>query len=164
MYRNLKKLIQDKYDHDKQMKRRFNQFLEKRVYLRAGHKKKILQKPKKKYKIPASVKEQAKLSKQLKRLGFRGGTKTGWDRATQLINNEYISEDTAVVMRNWFARHGPDAKNGGTSYPGYVKWIKNKKPTDKKAKNNSRGAVAWLLWGGTPAYKWIKKICPKPLH
>ena len=31
-------------------------------------------------------------------------------------------------MRTWFARHGPDASNGGTSYPGYCKWVNDGKP------------------------------------
>ena len=32
-------------------------------------------------------------------------------------------------MLTWFSRHGPDARNGGTSYPGYFKWLENGSPT-----------------------------------
>ena len=77
-----------------------------------------------------------------------------WQNSTAAFN-ETISVSDVAVMRAWFARHGPDAKNGGTSYPGYCKWIQDQKPTDKNY-NNYRGAVAWLIWGGDAAYKWIK--------
>ena len=61
-------------------------------------------------------------------------------------------------MRTWFARHGPDAKNGGTSYPGYLRWIEDGKPFTGKGKNKYRGAVSWLIWGGDAAYLWLKTI------
>ena len=57
-------------------------------------------------------------------------------------------------MRAWFARHGPDARNGGTSYPGYCQWLDDGMPMDKYTQN--RGAVAWLLWGGDATYNWLK--------
>ena len=58
-------------------------------------------------------------------------------------------------MRTWFVRHGPDAKNGGTSYPGYCKWLHDGMPLDKGC-SKYRGAVSWLIWEGDAAYKWIK--------
>ena len=66
-----------------------------------------------------------------------------------------LIEEVLAEMRTWFARHGPDAKNGGTSYPSYCKWIKNGRPMHNH-KKNYRGAVSWLLWGGNPAYLWLK--------
>lgn len=77
-------------------------------------------------------------------------------------------------MRNWFARHGPNARNGGTSYKGYVKDLDVVRPVvnavirgtktprqgarvlaEELPLGSSRGVVAWLLWGGDAAYKWI---------
>ena len=106
-------------------------------------------------KIPKNVKKDAELGLELLKLGFSGGTETGINRAKQLAFDETIPVEDLATMRAWFARHGPDAKNGGTSYPGYCKWIHDQKPTDKKF-SSYRGAVAWLIWGGDSAYKWIK--------
>jgi len=112
------------------------------------------------YKVPKSVKIEAQLGLKLHNLGFKGGTSTGWGRARQLINCEYVGISTIKTMKAWFARHGPSAKNGGTSYPGYKKWVKNGKPMNfsKDNKNDYRGAVSWLIWGGDPALKWVETI------
>ena len=107
------------------------------------------------YNVPESVKTDAEIGLRLHNNGFKGGTKTGWDRAKQLVSKKSVSIDTLYQMKIWFARHGPDAKNGGTSYPGYCKWLEDGHPTDI-GKNNYRGAVAWLIWGGDAAYKWLK--------
>lgn len=113
-----------------------------------------------KFKIPSDVKREAELGLLLKKNGFAGGTNTGWSRARQLKNCDAVGVATIITMRAWFARHGPRAKNGGTSYPGYLKWVKDGKPTlaTQKNKNKYRGAVAWLIWGGDPALKWIESI------
>jgi hypothetical protein len=105
--------------------------------------------------IPIDIKKEAKLGLKLIELGFNGGTQTGWDRGAQLANDDTIDLDSLADMRTWFARHGPDAKNGGTSYPGYCKWVDDNKPMDGN-KNEYRGAVSWLIWGGNPAYEWLK--------
>ena len=101
-------------------------------------------------KIPQQVKKEAQEGYLLHTNGFVGGTDTGYERDHQLINSKEISIQDLRVMRNWFARHRI------TSYPGYLKWVSDNKPeiVDRN-KNNYRGAVAWLLWGGTPAYEWI---------
>lgn len=105
------------------------------------------------YKIPQDVKKAAKLGLDMHKKGFQGGTKTGWDRARQLIKCQYVTKKTVQTMKAWFARHTH------TSYPGYKKWVQQGKPT--KLENNKskyRGAVAWLIWGGEPAKKWLKSI------
>tara|TARA_Y100000385_G_scaffold169072_1_gene175066 strand:- start:3033 stop:4274 length:1242 start_codon:yes stop_codon:yes gene_type:complete len=109
-------------------------------------------------KIPLNVKQEAKKGIILHEKGFAGGTKTGWDRGYQLSNDSDISVNDLADMRTWFARHGPDAKNGGTSYPGYCKWLADNKNLDDNQlnKNSYRGAVSWLIWGGNPAYVWLK--------
>lgn len=70
-----------------------------------------------------------------------GGTKTGLNRARQLMAGT-VDIKTIRTMRNWFARHYY------ASYPYYKKYIANG--------THVRAAVAWLIWGGNPAYEWIK--------
>ena len=124
--------------------------------------------------IPKAVKRTAQLAVALKKRGFAGGVGTGIGRARQLASCKRIPVADAHVMRNWFARHGPNASNGGTSYRGYVKDLDVVRPVvnavvrgtktpaqgasilaDELPKSSSRGLVAWLLWGGDAAYKWI---------
>jgi len=107
---------------------------------------------------PLAVRRDAKIGLRLHNAGFQGGTPTGWNRAKQLAESDKISLETLAAMRAWYARHGPDAANGGTSYPGYLKWLKNSAPMKPNGSNSSdyRGAVAWLIWGGDAAYEWLK--------
>ena len=107
-----------------------------------------------KHRVPDSVKKAAQIGLDMHKLGFKGGTTTGWNRARQLINCDTISTKTIKTMKAWFARHSY------TSQPGYRKWVKNGKPVipNKDNKNIYRGAVAWLIWGGDPAYDWVSKI------
>jgi hypothetical protein len=114
-----------------------------------------------KVKVPKNVAEQAELGLYLRKAGFVGGTNTGWNRALQLSTEEKIPIEELRKMKAWFARHGPDASNGGTSYPGYKKWILDGKPTklsEEMKARDYRGAVAWLLWGGNSAYNWVKDM------
>jgi hypothetical protein len=104
--------------------------------------------------IPLEVQRAAKEGLKLINMGFSGGTQTGWNRAKQLSGKK-IDLESLADMRTWFARHGPDASNGGTSYNGYRRWVDMGKPTNVN-KNSIRGAIAWLIWGGDPAYKWLK--------
>lgn len=106
--------------------------------------------------IPTAVKDQALLGLQMMELGFSGGTQTGWDRGKQLAYNGTIDIKSLADMRTWFARHGPDASGGGTSYPGYCKWVNNGMNLEQ-GYNQNRGAVSWLIWGGDAAYKWLKE-------
>ena len=109
--------------------------------------------------VPEDVQEQAKLGLTLIENGFKGSTQTGIDRGRQLSKDKKISIDTLYKMRTWFSRHGPDAKNGGTSFPGYCKWINDGSSDGSEKDTNKsiyRGAVSWLLWGGNAAYKWLK--------
>lgn len=111
------------------------------------------------HRIPENVKDAARLGIRLMEGGFEGGTNTGWNRAFQLANDETIPVRDLAVMRAWFARHGPDAANGGTSYRGYRLWISEGRPAIPKTSGQARryrGAVAWLIWGGDAAYLWLK--------
>ena len=108
------------------------------------------------HRIPNDVKEAARRGLALKAAGYAGGTPTGWGRAKQLIRNSHLDTGTLAVMRAWYARHGPDAKNGGTSYRGYRKWVDHGRPSNGAGRQTYRGAVAWLIWGGDAAYRWLK--------
>ena len=103
------------------------------------------------FSVPKDVQKEAEISLQLHHVGYEGGTATGFSRARQLIRGK-VDIVTLRTMRNWFARHIV------TSYPGYKKWVADGSPTKLvPGKTHSyRGAVAWELWGGTPAYKWIQ--------
>lgn len=98
--------------------------------------------------VPSDVAEAAAQSLKWRKEGRAGGTVTGWRRARQLTHQKCVSLKTLKIMRAWFARHGPDAKNGGTSYQGYKAY--------RRGGPISRGAVAWQLWGGDAAYRWLK--------
>lgn len=105
--------------------------------------------------IPKDVKEAAETGNVMINAGFEGGTQTGWNRGLQLANDKSIDSKSLADMRTWFARHGPDAKNGGTSYPGYCQWLADGSPMDHGF-SRYRGAVSWLIWGGDAAYLWLK--------
>lgn len=107
---------------------------------------------------PRAAQTAARLALALKREGYAGGTDTGFRRARQLARGSDVPERDLVTMRNWFARHGPAAANGGTSYPGWKKFRRTPRSERERAKSQFRGAVAWLLWGGDPAYRWIRSM------
>lgn len=99
-------------------------------------------------KVPVNVKKWAQYAFKLKKIGFKGATNTGWLRAKQLANKDYIPIQDFRYMRNWYARHRY------TSYPGYKQWIDNGKPKDNYWKNK-RSIMAWVTWGGNPGFKWV---------
>ena len=107
----------------------------------------------KSFSIPEDVKQEAKIGLTLHDVGYSGGTDTGYNRALQL-QKDYIDIDTLRVIRNWFARHFY------VSRAGYLKWIKDGRPTNyiPGRKNIYRGAIAWLIWGGDSAYKWVTSL------
>lgn len=100
------------------------------------------------FKVPAAVKNTAKKAFDLKDIGFKGATETGWKRAKQLVSKEYISIQDIRYMRNWFARHVY------TSYPGFNEWVKAGRPKDKEW-HKKRSIISWLTWGGDAGLKWI---------
>ena len=107
-----------------------------------------------KFKIGIRIKQKTRLALKLKRIGFVGMTQTGINRARQLAYDNEINIEDIIVMKNWFARHKY------TSKPGYDKWKKDGKPMSFSDRNKYRGAVAWMGWGGNPAFRFVnsKKI------
>jgi hypothetical protein len=98
--------------------------------------------------VPENVKRTALYSFKLKRLGFKGGVETGWKRAKQLATRDSIPIQDLKYMRAWFARHII------TSYPTYKKWRLAGRPKDSSW-HNKRGIIAWLIWSGDAAFKWV---------
>ncbi|NBU34179.1 hypothetical protein EB118_04850 [bacterium] len=98
--------------------------------------------------VPDRVKKTALYAFKLKKMGFKGGLQTGWRRAKQLATKGAISLQDAKYMRAWFARHLY------TSYPSYLEWKRAGRPKDPKY-YRKHGIIAWLIWGGDAAFKWI---------
>lgn len=120
-------------------------------------------------KVPAGVRKEARLGLALRARGFQGATKTGWDRGKQLANNRTVDAHTVKVMKAWFARHKKASKIGydRALRDGWLREaLRKRDPEDGAelaaemvtAKSQWRGAVAWLLWGGNAAEKWLKTI------
>lgn len=104
--------------------------------------------------VPGAVRAAAREALALARLGFRGGTETGWRRARQLATRREISERDAAFMRAWFARHRH------ASYPSYAAWTRAGRPLHEARWHAKRGVLAWMLWGGTPAFRWLSSSRP----
>lgn len=60
--------------------------------------------------------------------------------ARRLISGKVDSEQIQV-MAAWFARHGEAEKE-----------------SEARKDRTSKAAIAWALWGGTPASRWAKRI------
>ena len=100
-------------------------------------------------KVPIRVKQAAEYSYILKNIGFKGGLETGWKRAHQLSTKTEIPIQDLKYMRAWFARHIY------ASFPTWEQWVEAGKPVNDKHWWNKRGIISWLIWGGTPAFKWV---------
>lgn len=99
-------------------------------------------------KIPRQVQKNAKRGNRMKAQGYQGGKNQGISRGLQLETHDEITIRDAMVMRAWFARHVK------TSYGNYREWTRAS-DEEREVLSGWKGAVAWLLWGGTAAYYWI---------
>jgi serine/threonine protein kinase len=99
-------------------------------------------------KIPSNVRKWADHAFELKKAGFKGALETGWKRAKQLSNNEFIPIEDLRYMRNWYARHIY------TSYPGFKEWVDAGQPMDNKW-HNKRAIQSWITWGANAGFKWV---------
>ena len=98
--------------------------------------------------VPERVRRAAMTAYELRSIGFRGGMETGWKRAHQLSTEREISIEDLRYMRAWFARHLY------ASFPTYKEWTDSGKPMSEEWWDK-RGILSWLIWGGTPAFKWV---------
>lgn len=103
-------------------------------------------------KVPENVKKTAEYAFKLKKLGFKGGLETGWKRAKQLATKPEISIEDLRYIRSFLARHIY------TSYPTFKKWVKAGKPKDDTYWHNKHGTIAFLIWGGSAAIKWVNSM------
>jgi hypothetical protein len=99
--------------------------------------------------VPAAVQNAARLAFELKKIGFRGATDTGWKRARKLANGTPAKTSDLRTMRAWFARHKY------ASLPTYESWVKAGKPRTTEWMNR-RGIIAILCWGGPAAMRWVE--------
>lgn len=63
---------------------------------------------------------------------------TGMRTARRLASGA-IDEEQMILMRAWFARHGDSEAEA-----------------EARRDRTSKAAIAWALWGGSPAERWIK--------
>ena len=112
--------------------------------------------------VPVDVRGSAQRALAWHDQGHAGATRVDLRRAKQLTSSTEVTAKTLADMRAWFARHGPDARNGGTCYRkgrrtggGFWKFA----ITGEVGK----GAVAWECWGGDAAYLWLKSPAVRAL-
>lgn len=67
------------------------------------------------------------------------GVGSGVQRAVNLKNGDTMSPETIKRMYSFFSRHSVFVKNHSKNPP-------------------NRPYISHLLWGGTPGYRWCKKI------
>lgn len=61
---------------------------------------------------------------------------TGMNTARKLVSGT-VNDAQIIKMNAWFARHGESPKE-----------------TQARRDKTSKAAIAWALWGGTPARRW----------
>lgn len=88
--------------------------------------------------IPETVKNNAKKGLELRKEYGRGGTSVGIATAKYLVENTTITKEKVRHVAKYFPRHKGDN-------------LDQKDPP-------SNGYIAWLLWGGTTAWKWSQSI------
>ena len=59
-------------------------------------------------------------------------------RTARRLASGAIDEEQMVLMRAWFARHGESPKEAAA-----------------RRDKTSKAAIAWALWGGSPARRWV---------
>lgn len=107
------------------------------------------------YKVPSNIRKIAKRAIEYnlslpmsKRAAYKeeGGKRvqgTGMNTARKLVNGT-VNDAQIIKMNAWFARHGES-------------------PKEKEARKDrtSKASIAWALWGGSSAERWVKSIYKK---
>ena len=60
-------------------------------------------------------------------------------RTARRIASGSIDEQQMILMRAWFARHGESELESAA-----------------RKDRTSKASIAWALWGGSPAERWVK--------
>lgn len=76
----------------------------------------------------------------MKRDGDKIEFGTGMRTARRLVSGS-IDADQMRLMRAWFARHGESEKEAAA-----------------RQNKNSKAAIAWALWGGNEAKRWVSSM------
>jgi hypothetical protein len=91
------------------------------------------------YAIPAGARGSARKALRWKEehgSEVDGMLAAGWTRANQLVNDRYLSRDTAKRVKSFFARHGANAETFDVD------------PALKDTPWKDNGYIAYLGWGG----------------
>jgi len=91
------------------------------------------------FKIPSSVKNNAKQGLELREKLGRGGTSVGLASARYLVKNDIATPEKVRHIAKYFPRHAGDNLD------------------DKE----SNGWIAWQLWGGDAGRKWSASLVKK---
>lgn len=91
------------------------------------------------FKIPSSVKSNAKQGLELREKFGRGGTSVGLASARYLVKNDTATPEKVRHIAKYFPRHAGDSLD------------------DKE----SNGWIAWQLWGGDAGRKWSTSLVKK---
>ena len=59
-------------------------------------------------------------------------------RTARRLSSGAIDEQQMILMRAWFARHGESEKEAAA-----------------RRDRTSKASIAWALWGGSPARRWV---------
>ncbi len=59
-------------------------------------------------------------------------------RTARRLSSGAIDEQQMILMRAWFARHGESEKEARA-----------------RRDRTSKASIAWALWGGSPARRWV---------
>jgi hypothetical protein len=97
---------------------------------------------KKSFRPPKSVARVACRGLKKRRKYKRGGTAVGVARARDLCNRVNVSMRTVKRMSSYFARHRASRAENRRRIVDPV----------------SPARIADELWGGTPGYRWVKKV------
>lgn len=100
--------------------------------------------PKKKDRVPARARENARLGLALRRIWGRGGTLVGVARARDLSSGKNLSKHTIKRMAA-FSRHRKSSSPAREHRDG----------------GPTAGYIAWLLWGGDEGINWAMKEAKK---
>lgn len=102
------------------------------------------------YAIPAGARASARKALRWKEEHGNevdGMLAAGWTRAHQIVNDRFLSRDTARRVKSFFARHGANAETFNV----------DPKHADEPWKDN--GYIAYLGWGGgsmaSVAKNWV---------
>lgn len=88
------------------------------------------------YNLSRPPSQRASMNREGPKVKFGTGMRTA-----RRLSSGVVDDDQLRLMRAWFARHGES-------------------PKEKEARRDktSKASVAWALWGGSPAMRWVNSL------